>query len=505
MQLFFSLAACALALAKPLTAQLLGTRDTLVSSQVQQELGSLLSNNTTIIVPSDSDWANVTERYNTIVHPHVKLVIQPGEESDVPKIVQYANKHEIEFYAVNRGHALTTSVGKFNGIEIDLRNLRDIHINSDTMSARFQGGVYGQEVLEAMAAAGYVTATGTCSCVSTLGPALGGGHGNQQGVHGLTSDGILNMNVVLANGTAITVSNSSSSDLWWAMRGAGHNFGIVTSFEAKIYPDNKTYYYRTYEFTGDKLEPLFEELNKMYGNGSLSTKWFGTFGSYIMDTAVSKTEATIAWVFVYDGPQAEAEPLFKPFDSLGAASLTGGNIPYIEINDVLGGGLNSTLCTPNQTHVVGTAGLQVYNITTERQIYDLYNRKVAEHPELGSTRVVHEGYAVEGVRKIPAEDSAYPLRDDYLLMYFDTTLAPDSAFEDFAKAWARDTVNLWNAGQPERKPTAYVNYAAGYESLQAMYGYEPWRLERLRNLKAKYDPNNRFAYYNPIIPLTKNP
>lgn len=133
-------------------------------------------------------------------------------------------------------------------------------------------------------------ATGACSCVSVLGPALGGGHGNQQGQHGLTSDGLVDMNVVLANGKEVTVSNSTHTDLWWAMRGAGHNFGIVTSYNVKIYQDKKTYYYRTYEYSGDKLEPLFEAVNKLNGNGTLSTQWLGTFGFFSINTDISATE-----------------------------------------------------------------------------------------------------------------------------------------------------------------------------------------------------------------------
>lgn len=79
---------------------------------------------------------------------------------------------------------------------------------------------------------------------------------------------------------------------------------------------------------------------------------------------------------------------------------------------------------------------------------------------------------------------------------------PNSGLEDFAFQWARETEDLWNAGEGEwRKPTTYVNYAAGHESLESMYGYEPWRLEKLRALKAQYDPLNKFAYYNPIVPL----
>ena len=69
----------------------------------------------------------------------------------------------------------------------------------------------------------------------------------------------------------------------------------------------------------------------------------------------------------------------------------------------------------------------------------------------------------------------------------------------YARQWATDTRDLWNAGQPERLPTTYINYAAGDEPLESIYGYEPWRLEKLRSLKAQYDPDNKFRYYNPII------
>lgn len=76
--------------------------------------------------------------------------------------------------------------------------------------------------------------------------------------------------------------------------------------------------------------------------------------------------------------------------------------------------------------------------------------------------------------------------------------APDPSLDAFAIEWGDQTRDLWNAGQPGRLPTAYTNYAFGDESLQEIYGYEPWRLERLRGLKQKYDPKERFNYYNPI-------
>lgn len=95
-----------------------------------------------------------------------------------------------------------------------------------------------------------------------MGPTLGGGHGRYQGFYGLIIDMLISMNVVLADGSTVTVSNSSHPDLWWAMRGAGHNFGIVTSFEADIHPRTvDEWYIHRFVFTQDKLEAVFEIVN----------------------------------------------------------------------------------------------------------------------------------------------------------------------------------------------------------------------------------------------------
>lgn len=83
----------------------------------------------------------------------------------------------------------------------------------------------------------------------------------------------------------------------------------------------------------------------------------------------------------------------------------------------------SDLCAANKTHIISTAGLQVYSVTAQRQVYDLFNRQVARYPEHGITRVVHEGYSVEGVRHVNADESAYPLRHNNLLMYVYSSVA----------------------------------------------------------------------------------
>lgn len=111
--------------------------------------------------------------------------------------------------------------------------------------------------------------TGICECTSILGPGLGGGHGALQGRYGLVSDQFVAMNVVLANGTMITVNEKQHADLWWAMRGAGHNFGIVTSVSAKIYDvQEPNWAYESFIYTGDKVAGVFETINSNFPNGS---------------------------------------------------------------------------------------------------------------------------------------------------------------------------------------------------------------------------------------------
>lgn len=100
-------------------------------------------------------------------------------------------------------------------------------------------------------------------------------------MYGLVSDGFIQLNVVLADGQAVTVSDNSHADLFWAMRGAGHNFGIVTSFEAKIFPRKvDTWYYRNMMFTQDKLEGFFELMNDLGGEGT-QPKEVGHYAMYM--------------------------------------------------------------------------------------------------------------------------------------------------------------------------------------------------------------------------------
>ncbi|OQE43750.1 hypothetical protein PENCOP_c003G01409 [Penicillium coprophilum] len=475
------------------------TRRDLSVLTVSKELGRLLSKSSIIFGPQDPRWEDAVERYQTFAIPDVEIVVQPAAESDIPTIVKYCNKNSIAFMVVNRGHALTKTVGTFKGVQIDMASLRGLTIQPNKKSALFQGGTYGGQVIDTLWDQGYVTTTGSCACVGLLGPGLGGGHGRLEGQYGLISDNFISLNVVLASGEAIKVNANSHADLFWAMKGAGHNFGIVTSFEMKIYPRLvDTWHYHNYVWSEDKLETVFEELNKLHNNGNTPVLMAVNFGEFGLDTKISTTKAVLSWSFGYAGPAADAEKLLEPFNKIGSISEESGDVPYPEIPSIQGTGLDSDACVPNRTYALSTAGIQVYNITAERQIYEAFNAKIAQYPDLVlGARVTHEGYSNKAVRSVDPALSAFPLRDDYHLLYLAAVIP--TGLTNVAIEWAHEIRDLWNAGQPQRRPSTYVNYAFGDEPLDSIYGYEPWRLQRLRALKGKYDPHNRFGFYNSFV------
>ncbi|KAL8978746.1 MAG: hypothetical protein Q9205_005747 [Flavoplaca limonia] len=110
-------------------------------------------------------------------------------------------------------------------------------------------------------------ATTAVTCVGIAGAGLGGGMGMYQGLYGLMADNFLEMTIVTADGSTVTANDRQNADLFWAMRGAGHNFGIVTSYVYKIYDAIPTWYAASYQYTEDKLEAVFTELNKLNDNG----------------------------------------------------------------------------------------------------------------------------------------------------------------------------------------------------------------------------------------------
>ncbi|KAL5335387.1 hypothetical protein BJX70DRAFT_390676 [Aspergillus crustosus] len=469
-------------------------------------LKSQLSENADIFFPDEEIFENATERWSDYHKPNFTVVVEVAEEEDVAKAIRYANSEGIPFLAVNGGHgAISTLSNMQHGIQIWLQNLNFISIAEDGETATFGGGIKSATLISALFEQGKQTVHGVCECVSYLGPALGGGHGVLQGKHGVAADQFLSLNVVTADGELRTVSeDSEDSDLWWAMRGAGHNFGVVTSVTSKIYdvPDDGLWAYEQLIFNGDHVEGLFERFNEL---AEFQPPGFLVWTYLLNIPAFSPVEPVYVANFIQEGVE-EVKPeiidRFRELSDIPPPVKTTGlytDIPYWINTD-----LNSRGCAKKENKVRFPIGFPRYNVHTQRDFYEAFAEVVTGNSPFNASMVLLEQYSAQGVKAVPLDSTAFPDRYDDLLVspviaYPNTS---DYAIEVKAEEFGNRLRDILLEGTGSDELHAYVNYAAGDEGPKSWYGYEPWRQEKLEALKEKYDPKGKFSYYAPI-PLPK--
>ncbi|KAG8530172.1 uncharacterized protein KY384_005655 [Bacidia gigantensis] len=487
-------------------------------ANIQANLGSKLCKGASIYFPSSPEFGKFTTRWSIAAEGDILVVVVPACAKDVSTVVKFANVVSLPFLAINRGHGTPSALGTIkHGILIRLDNLDGINVAADGQTATLGGGVYSDQLHAKLAETNKVAgkrefsfieisilrsliATGSCGCVGIVGPGLGGGFGKWATLKDSTQ--ILQLNVTTADGSEVTVSQSSNADLFWGMRGAGHNYGIVTSFKQRIfdYPNGQNTYYVTYIFTGDQLEAFFNQVNKLLNNGTLP-KDANTFALYLLNPEVS-AKPVIMFQFFYFGTAAQALPYVQPFLNLHPVVVSNATTLYKDLaHEAQMTGVGDPVCAPGTTKFLVPVGLKEYNVEANRKVYNLYSDMLTKHPALNGSVVQLEAYALEGSKAIDPAGSAYAHRDDNILVSFSLSYAPSPDNDAAAIKYAKQARQYWIEGENGRQFSAYTNYAYGDESLQSVYGYEPWRLQRLRELKKKWDPKGRFNFYNPIVYL----
>ncbi|KAF1937819.1 FAD-dependent oxygenase [Clathrospora elynae] len=458
-------------------------------------LKNILSPDAAVYFPGSDTFDDATERWQNWASPRFLAAVEVATEKDV----RFANKHHRPFLAVSGGHGMVGSLGNFNyGIEIWIRKLNTINIAEDGKSARLGGGLLSKEVTDALWAKGMQTTTGLCECVGMMGALLGGGHGILQGGYGLIADNLVEAHVVLPDGSRTTASVASNPDLYWAMKGAGHNFAVITSYTIKIYnvPANNSWVIESYIYTEDKLEELLELTNAFTEEGEQPVK-FLNWAYYVSLPDVDPDHPVIQYKLLYKGSTAQASHYTSGYRALSPVSITSDTVSYPDL-PVINGNSNADIgCQHGYSVLQYPISLHQYNVTAHRKAFDIFADYTRRYPGLNASFFMNEGYSLKGVKGVPAESTAYPDQDGNLL------IAPvmiffDPAEEDHADEAGKAIWEVLLEGSRTPNLDAYVNYVSKGESVQDIYGHEPWRLEKLRGLKRKYDPANTFRYFAPI-------
>lgn len=333
-----------------------------------------------------------------------------------------------------------------------------------------------------------------------MGAGLGAGHGRAQGLHGLVLDNLLSADMVLWNGTQIEVSNTSYADLWWGVRGAGHNFGIVTSFTARIYDrPSPTWYYGRLTFSLSHLETIFDIFNQQHEQGVPAEMGYRGV-TLIWNTTLDANAPVLEVEIEYGGPASDIEAYKSPFLALGPLAIRESEQPYPEIFPASGTGMDDTFCQHGQQNMMHGLYVEEFNTTAIRGAIDYFvDQSKGNAVFIEGAHMIFEAYALQGVKAVEPNSTAFAHRYANYLITHIVTYEAGTASDPDVISWGQQTRNMIHAGQPEGSTyDTYVNYAFGDESLESMYGYEPWRLERLRALKAAYDPLGKFNFYNGI-------
>ena len=190
-----------------------------------------------LILPGDAAYENARRVFywNPVTERTPRIIVQCAHEEDVLRAVEFARRHGLELAARAGGHS-HLGWGCSNGMVIDLSGMKSIAIDPTRRTVRADAGVLSGEVARAVAPHGLAPVLGQCPGVGASGLILGGGLGWLSGLHGASCDNLLSGRVVTADAHVLTAESESNPDLFWALRGAGANFGVTTSFECRLHP-----------------------------------------------------------------------------------------------------------------------------------------------------------------------------------------------------------------------------------------------------------------------------
>ncbi len=194
----------------------------------------------TVLQPGDPDYDNVRALHNGLIDKHPAVIARCRNEADIAGSIAFAREHQLEIAVRGGGHNVSGRACVEGGMMIDLSLMKAIQVNAGAKRAVAQGGVTWGEFNRATQQHGLATPGGVVSSTGIAGLTLGGGFGYLSGKHGLATDNLVGATLVTAEGKTVHASDSENPDLYWALRGGGGNFGVVSSLEYSLHPVGPT-------------------------------------------------------------------------------------------------------------------------------------------------------------------------------------------------------------------------------------------------------------------------
>ncbi|KAI2607189.1 uncharacterized protein GGS25DRAFT_322188 [Hypoxylon fragiforme] len=453
------------------------------------------SSQTTIKFAGDDGFIGATERWTTFNPPTFVAAVSPATEEDVVKTIKLVRSHNIPFLATGGRHGYSPTLGKLqSGLALDLSQLNTISVDNNTDTLTIGGGTTLGQVFDPVYEAGYEMPSGTCSGPGVVGVTLGGGVGRFGGIYGLVADTLVSVRLVTANGEVVDVSETSHPDLFWAIRGAGANFGVVTSATYRLHKRKPG------EGELTNIDMIFPaEMSSAYFEAMAS---FGIFPARLASLSVTRydperNQAQILANYVYLGPESEAREVMKRILDLNPPVIKVTVVPWNKLLSVHGFGFDAVVNKKGIVRVIYSANIREFSGSTYYKAFQKMNAFYAAHPDGRNSVLEFEVFPNQASAAVPNEKTAFPWRSAqaYMLAFFSWTERGGKT-EEFVKELGPELREDVVATSGYSELQVIVPYAYGNETIEQIYGRN--KLPRLAALKKAWDPDHVFSYLHPL-------
>jgi FAD/FMN-containing dehydrogenase len=432
-----------------------------------------------LITPDDPRYEEGRRVWNAMIDRRPRVIARCRGVADVIAAVNFAREHGLPLAIRGGAHSIAGRSTCDDGVVIDFADMKSIRVDPAARTARAEPGVRWTELDRETQAFGLATTGGTVGDTGIAGLTLGGGFGWLEGRCGMTVDNLLGADVVLADGTWVHASATENEDLFWALRGGGGNFGVVTSFEYRLHPIGPMI------AGGLAVHPFPKavEVLKSYRDFLRTAPDPLTVAAVLLTGPDGQKGCGV--LAAYAGPVDEGQEAIRPLKAFGSPVLDVlGPIPYLGQQSLIDEAMPPNLLNYWKAEFVRTLSDDVIEATV-----DAYSRSVSP---LASILF----FPIHGAAsRVAADATAYPHRQGLHLGIY--ALWRDRAQNDANIAWVRQT---WQSIQPFIPGEVYVNELGDDEGDDRVRQAYAGNYTRLARIKARYDPGNLFRLNANIRP-----
>ena len=455
-----------------------------------------------VIAPTDSEYDQARAVYNRMIDRYPQMIARCSGVADVIACVKFARRHGLLVSVRGGGHSVSGKAVCDGGLVIDLSEMNAVRVDPVRRTARAEGGATWRDFDHETFVFGLATTGGAISTTGIAGLTLGGGIGWLMRKHGLSCDNLLSVELVTAEGELVTASETENPELFWAIRGAGSNFGVVTSFEYRLHPIPDQILAGPLLYSGDKAADLlrfYGEFSETEPDAMVSFMIFFNAPPWAALPQRLYGQPMVGIAVAYSGPFEEAKKAFKPLrETVRPEVDLIAPTRYPVLQSASDDDWRPGLLNYWKPEFLGSMSHDLAETIADH--VGRFVQPVLDAPDAVSAQPINcieIGHMGGAVSRVPEESTAFSHRDaDYLVNI--TAVWTDPAETDRLVSWTRD---FSQALQPFAAGP-YVNYFSddGEDRLRAAYG--PEKYERLGEIKAKYDPTNFFIHTQNIKPKT---